>query len=365
MAKIIMLMSGSGSAFAAQGRGVKMAWSTDMGIDLGTATVLVYIKGRGIVLNEPSVVAIEQQTGKTLAVGEEAQRMLGRTPGNIVAIRPLREGVIADFDVTEIMLKHFISKVCKRRRLFKPRVVVCIPAATTSVEKKAVIEAVMRTGVRDAYLIEEPRAAALGAELDIFQPSGSMVVDIGGGTTDVAVLSMGETVVSCSVRVGGDKFDEAIARYVKKEFNMLIGERTAESLKIQIGSAYPGNRNLSMEVRGRDLVTGLPRSITVTTEQVTEAIHEPLWIIIQGVRQVLERTPPELAGDIIEKGIILTGGGSMLDGLYKIISEQMGVPVYLADDPIGSVVKGTGKALEYLDRLAGTLITSRNLAAAL
>lgn len=341
-----------------------MAWFTDMGIDLGTATVLVYLRGKGIVLKEPSVVAIEQQTRKVLAVGESAQQMLGRTPGNIVAIRPLREGVIADFDITEIMLKHFINEVCKRRRLLRPRVVVCIPAGTTSVEKKAVIEAVTRTGAKEAYLIEEPRAAALGAGLEIFEPSGNMIVDIGGGTTDIAVLSMGEIVVSCSVRVGGDKFDEAIARYIKKEFNLLIGERSAEALKIQIGSAFPGNRFLKTEVRGRDLVNGLPRSLELTTEHITEAISEPLWIIIQGVRQVLERTPPELAGDIIDKGIVLTGGGSLLDGLYKIIAQQTGVPVFLADDPIGSVAKGTGKALEYLDRLSSTLITTRNMSTA-
>jgi rod shape-determining protein MreB len=341
-----------------------MAWFTDMGIDLGTATVLVYLRGKGIVLNEPSVVAIEQQTRKVLAVGENAQLMLGRTPGNIVAIRPLREGVIADFDITEIMLKHFIYEVCKRRRLLRPRVVVCIPAGTTSVEKKAVIEAVTRTGAKEAYLIEEPRAAALGAGLEIFEPSGNMVVDIGGGTTDIAVLSMGETVVSCSVRVGGDKFDEAITRYIKREYNLLIGERSAEALKIQIGSAFPGNRSLKMEVRGRDLVNGLPRSLEVTTENIIEAISEPLWIIIQGVRQVLERTPPELAGDIIDKGIVMTGGGSLLDGLYKMIAQQTGVPAFLADDPIGSVAKGTGKVLEFLDRLSPTLITTRNMTAA-
>jgi len=341
-----------------------MPWFTDMGIDLGTATVLVYLRGKGIVLKEPSVVAIEQRTRQVLAVGESAQQMLGRTPGNIVAIRPLREGVIADFDITEIMLKHFVAEVCKRRHLLRHRVVVCIPAGTTSVEKKAVIEAVTRTGAKEAYLIEEPRAAALGAGLEIFEPSGSMVVDIGGGTTDIAVLSMGEIVVSCSVRVGGDKFDEAIMRYIKKEFNLLIGERSAEALKIEIGSAFPGNRSLRSEVRGRDLVSGLPRSLELTTEHIMEAISEPLWIIIQGVRQVLERTPPELAGDIIDKGIVLTGGGSLLDGLYKTIAQQTGVPVYLAEDPVGSVAKGTGKALEYLDRLSPTLISARNLGVA-
>ncbi len=342
-----------------------MVWSADMGIDLGTATVLVYLKGKGIILNEPSVVAIEQQARKVLAVGESARKMLGRTPGNILAIRPLREGVIADFDVTEAMLKHFILKVGRRRRILKPRVVVCIPAATTSVEKKAVIEAVTRTGAKEAFLIEEPRAAALGAGLDIFKPSGSMVVDIGGGTTDIAVLSMGETVVCCSVRVGGDKFDEAIVRHIKKEFSLLIGERTAEAMKIQIGSAFLDKQVREMDIRGRDLVTGLPRSIRVNSEQVYQAIQESLWVIIQGVRKVLERTSPELAGDIMEKGIVLTGGGAMLDGFHKLIASETGVPAYLADDPVGSVATGTGKALEYLDKMAGTLITSRNLAAAL
>ncbi len=342
-----------------------MVWSTDMGIDLGTATVLVYLKGKGVVLNEPSVVAIEQQARKVLAVGESARKMLGRTPGNITAIRPLREGVIADFDVTEAMLKHFILKVGRMRRIFKPRVVVCIPAATTSVEKKAVIEAVTRTGAKDAFLIEEPRAAALGAGLDIFQPNGSMVVDIGGGTTDIAVLSLGETVVCCSVRVGGDKFDEAIVRFIKKEYNLLIGERTAEAMKMEVGTAFPEGPSRQMDIRGRDLVTGLPRSVPVNSEQVYRAIQDPLWVIVQGVRQVLEQTSPELAGDIVEKGIVLTGGGAMLDGLHKLISSETGVPAYLAEDPVGSVALGTGKALEHLDRMAGTLINSRNLAASL
>ncbi len=340
-----------------------MALFMDMGIDLGTATVLVYLKGRGIVLNEPSVVAIEQHTRKVLTVGEHAQQMLGRTPGNIIALRPLKEGVIADFNLTEAMLKHFIFKVCRRRRFLRPRVVVCIPAGTTSVEKKAVIEAVTRTGAREAYLIEEPRAAALGAGMEIWAPSGSMIVDIGGGTTDIAVLSLGETVISCSVRVGGDKFDEAIIRYLKKEQNLLIGERSAEILKIKVGSAFPNDKDAerTMEVRGRDLVNGLPRSLEVTAEQVREAISEPLWVVIQGVRQVLERTPPELSGDVIEKGIILTGGGALLNGIHLLIAEQTGVPVYLAEDPIGCVAKGTGKALEHLDRFAETLITNRNM----
>lgn len=340
-----------------------MVWVADIGIDLGTASVLVFMQGKGIILNEPSVVTIEQRTGKVLAVGEYARTMLGRTPENLMAIRPLRDGVIDDFSVTEIMLKYFINKVCKARRIFRPRVIVCIPVDTTSVEKKAVIEAAVRCGAREAYLVEEPRAAALGAGLEIFAPSGNMVVDIGGGTTDIAVLSMGETVVSSSVRVGGDRFDAAIIRYLRKQHNLLIGERTAEMLKIEVGSAFPGSRSVSMEVRGRDLVNGLPRSQAIGTEEVIEALHDPLSLIIKGVHQVLEKTPPELAGDIMEKGIVLTGGGAMLDGLYKVISKETGLPAYLAEDPIGCVARGTGKTLECLDRLRGTLITAKNLAA--
>lgn len=340
-----------------------MAFSTDIGIDLGTASILVFIRGRGVVLNEPSVVAIEQQTQKVLAVGAEAQKMLGRTPGNIVAVRPLREGVIADFDITEIMLKHYIAMAGEKKRLFRPRVVVCIPAGTTSVEQKAVIEAIARTGARETYLIEEPRAAALGAGLDIFEPSGSMVVDIGGGTSDIAVLSMGEIVGSTSVRVGGDKFDEAITRYIKKEYNVLVGERTAESLKIAIGSAHPNSRYLQADVRGRDLVTGLPRSLTLTTQQVVKALEEPLWAILQGIKQVLEQTPPELAGDIIEKGIVLTGGGALLDGYSRFLTQETGVPFYLAEDPITCVVRGTAVVLENMAQLSESLISSRKIAA--
>ena len=338
-----------------------MDLGSDMGIDLGTATVLVHLRSKGIVLHEPSVVAIEQNSREVLAVGEQAQRMLGRTPGNITAIRPLREGVIADFEITDIMLRHFIGKVCDRRRLLRPRVVVCIPAATTTVEQKAVIDAVVRSGAREAFLVEEPRAAALGAGLDIFKPSGHMVIDIGGGTTDVAILSLGETVVKESVRVGGDKFDEAIARYVKAKFNLLIGERTAEALKIDIGTAYPGNRKLESEVRGRDMISGLPRSLTVHSSHVTESIEEPLDAIILCIRHVLEKTPPELAGDIIEHGIIMTGGGAMLDGLDKLLTNETGVPVYLADDPVSCVAKGTGLVLEQLEALAHTLISHRRL----
>jgi rod shape-determining protein MreB and related proteins len=338
--------------------------ATDMGVDLGTATVLVYLKGKGIVLHEPSVVAIEQNSMQVLAVGESAQRMLGRTPGNIVATRPLRDGVIADFNITEIMLKHFIRKVCERRSIFKPRIVVCIPGGTTSVEQKAVIDALTRIGAREAYLIEEPRAAALGAGLDIFAPAGNMIIDIGGGTTDVAVISLGEVVVSSSIRVGGDKFDAAIIRHIKNYHNLLIGERTAEELKISIATAFPGNRSASRAIRGRDLVSGLPRSIEFTTDMITEAVEDPLSQIIVSIRQVLERTPPELAGDIISNGIFLTGGGALLDGLGQRVTKETGVPAFLADEPVSCVARGTGMTLDLLDKLTHSLISSRKVAAA-
>lgn len=336
-----------------------MNFGTDMGIDLGTVSVLVHLRGKGIVLNEPSVVAIEQNTRHVLAVGAEAQKMLGRTPANIVATRPLREGVIADFEITEVMLRHFIGKVCDKRRFIRPRVIVCTPAATTGVEQKAVAEAVMRAGARDAFLIEEPRAAALGAGLDIFQPRGHLVVDIGGGTTDAAVISLGEIVVTESIRIGGDKCDEAIARFIRKEFNLLIGERTAETLKIAVGTAFAGNRSRQMEIRGRDMLSGLPRSFLARTEHVLEAIHELLESMVTVVRNVLELTPPELAGDIIEQGIMLTGGSAMLDGFDKLLSRETGVNVFLAKDPIGSVVLGTGRALEELERINHTLISPK------
>ncbi len=340
---------------------MNVSLSADMGIDLGTATVLVFLRNRGIVLNEPSVVAIEQGSNKVLAVGEGAQQMLGRTPGNIVATRPLKEGVIADFDVTEVMLKHFIYKVSNRRMFFRPRVVVCVPTGTTAVEQKAVLEAVNRTGARQTFLIEEPRAAALGAGLEVFDPSGHMVVDIGGGTTDVAVLSLGEIVVSESIKIGGDKFDDAILRYIKKEFNLLIGERTAEALKVKVGSACPQGE-VSMSIRGRDLVTGLPRSLEITTSHLSEAFEEPLEHIITCIKQVLEKTPPELAGDIINRGIVLTGGGALLHGLDDLISQETQVPAYIAEEPVGCVARGTGKVLERLDQMIPSLITKRKVA---
>lgn len=331
--------------------------SMDIGVDLGTANVLVYIKGKGIVLREPSVVAIDRDTNTVLAVGEEARRMLGRTPGNIIAIRPLREGVIADYDTTETMLRHFIRKVVAKSFIFKPRIMVCIPSGVTTVEKRAVLEAAIQAGAKKTYLIEEPLAAALGAGLDISEPCGSMVVDIGGGTTDVAVLSLGGIVVSESLRVGGDKFDEALVRYVKREYNVMIGERTAEEMKVNIGTALKLGRNESMEIRGRDLLSGLPKTLRITSAETFEALNESVSLIVQRVKTVLEITPPELASDIMDRGIVMTGGGSMLYGLDKLIQEETGIPTYLAEDPLSCVALGTGKALDSLGSLEDSLTT--------
>ncbi|MGQ9513153.1 rod shape-determining protein [Thermodesulfitimonas sp.] len=325
----------------------------DIGIDLGTATVLVYVKGKGIVLKEPSVVAVNRDDNKVIAVGEEARRMLGRTPGNIIAVRPLREGVIADYDVTERMLRYFLEKCGCRRFILRPRVMVCIPTGVTSVEERAVRQAALQAGARQAFLIEEPMAAALGAGIDVSEASGSMVIDIGGGTTDIAVLSLGGIVCSTSTRIGGDKFDEAIVRYVRREFNLIIGERSAEELKIEIGTAYPANNSeRTAAIRGRDLVSGLPRSVMVTSRQVWEAIQEPLEAIVAAVKGVLERTPPELAADIVDKGIVMTGGGSLLEGIDKLIARETGLPVYVAEDPVSCVALGTGRALGMLHVLA-------------
>ncbi|MCL6614989.1 MAG: rod shape-determining protein [Firmicutes bacterium] len=331
-------------------------FSRDMGVDLGTANTLVYVRGRGIVLQEPSVVALDRDTGSVLAVGEDAKKMIGRTPGNIVAIRPMKDGVIADYDVTETMLKYFIEKVCPRPRFFRPQVVVCVPSGVTSVEKRAVLEAAMQAGAKRTYLIEEPMAAAIGAGIDISEPSGNMVVDIGGGTTDIAIISLGGIVVSESLRVGGDKFDEAIIRYIKKMYNLMIGERTAEEVKIQIGSAYPEGEGKSMEIKGRDLVTGLPRTIKFTSADTFQAISEPITAIIDGIKSVLERTPPELASDIVDKGIVLTGGGALLHGFTRLLSEETEIPIHLAEDPMSCVVLGTGKVLESMDELKSSLI---------
>ena len=324
-----------------------------IGIDLGTATVIIYVRGKGIVLQEPAVVAIERDSGKLLAVGAEAWRMLGRTPGNIVAIRPLRDGVIANYDITEKMLKYFIGKVCGQRLFFRPRIMVCIPAVVTTVEKRAVLEAAVQAGARNTYLIEEPMAAALGAGLDIAEPSGNMIVDVGGGTTDVAVLSLGGIVLGESLRIAGDKFDDAIVRYVRRNYNLLIGERTAEELKISIGAAFPVEETKEMDIRGRDMLTGLPKTIRLTSGETLEALAEPVQAILQCVKGVLERTPPELASDIIDKGVVLTGGGALVYGLDKLLSNETGIPVYVSEQAITAVALGTGKALEYLDKLKG------------
>lgn len=324
----------------------------DIGIDLGTASVLVYVKNKGIVLNEPSVVAMDKNTGQIIAVGEDARKMLGRTPGNIVAIRPMKEGVIADYEVTEKMLRYFIGKSLQRRFFFKPRVMVGVPSGVTSVEERAVKQAAVSAGAKEAFLIEEPMAAALGAGLEISEPSGSMVVDIGGGTTDVAVLSLGGIVTSKSIRIGGDKFDEAIVRYMRRYHNLMIGERTAEEIKIGLGSACPEDRDKNtMEIRGRDLVSGLPKNIVVNVKEIHEAIREPLEAILGATKEVLERTPPELSADIMDKGIILTGGGALLHGIDKYISVETQLPVHVADNPINCVALGTAKALLHLDAL--------------
>jgi rod shape-determining protein MreB len=334
-------------------------FGTDIGIDLGTASVLVYVKNKGIVLNEPSVVAIDRNTNRILAVGEEARQMLGRTPGNIVAVRPLRDGVISDYDVTERMLKHFIGKVCGNRRIFKPRIIVCVPSGVTQVEKRAVIDATNQAGARRTYLIEEPVAAAIGAGLDISKPVGNMIVDIGGGTTDVAVISLGGIVVSTSMKIAGDKFDEAIVRYMRKKYNLLIGERTAEEMKMKIGTAYPRQENITMEVRGRNLVTGLPKTHTINSEEMMEALEETITSIVDSIHSVIERTPPELASDISERGIVMTGGGALLNGLDRLLSGILGVPVVVAEDAVACVAKGTGKALEAIDIIQDDMLTKK------
>lgn len=326
-------------------------FSKDIGIDLGTANVLIHVKGRGVIINEPSVVAVDSQTREVLKVGEEARQMVGRTPGNIVAIRPLKDGVIADFEITESMLKHFIAKAGVKGLLGKPRILICAPTEITSVEQKAIREAAEKSGGGEIILEQEPKAAAIGAGLDIFQPSGNMVIDIGGGTSDIAVLSMGDVVTASSIKVAGDKFDHAIMTYVKKKYNMLIGERTAEDMKKLIGTVYKGARNESMDIRGRDMVTGLPISVTIDSEEVREALYEPITSLIAAAKSVLEKTPPELAADIIDKGIILTGGGAYLHGLDLLLSDELKVPVLVAEDPMTCVVRGTGIMLENLDNL--------------
>lgn len=332
----------------------------EIGIDLGTASVLVYIKGKGIVLREPSVVAIDRNTDDILAVGDEARRMLGRTPGNIVAIRPLRDGVISDYEVTERMLRYFIQKTCGRKRfLLKPKIIVCVPSGVTEVEKRAVIDATTEAGGGKTYLIEEPIAAAIGAGLDITKPDGNMVVDIGGGTTDIAVISLGGIVVSESIKIAGDKFDESIIKYMRKTHNILIGERTAEELKINVGNAYPKTKAHKMDCRGRDLITGLPKTITITTEEMLEALEEPVNTISDAVHSVLEKTPPELASDISTRGIVMTGGGALLNGLNKLIEKRTGIPTYIAEDAVSCVATGTGMSLNHLDVLEKSMMTGR------
>ena len=336
--------------------------ATDIGIDLGTATSLVYVKGKGIVLREPSVVAIDTDTKRVLAIGEEARRMVGRTPANITAVRPLREGVIADYDMTEAMLRHFVAKVCGRRMFLRPRIMICVPSGVTTVEKRAVLEAASQAGARKTFVIEEPLAAAIGAGVDISKPTGNMVVDIGGGTTDIAVLSLGGIVVSNSLRVAGDKFDEAIVRYVRREHDLLIGERSAEDVKIKVGSCFEEGRNEEMEVRGRDLVTGLPRTVKINSDQVRQAVEEPAAAIVDAVKGVLESTPPELSADIVDRGLILTGGGALLEGLDRRIARETGVPAQLADDPLSCVALGTGKALESFETFQDHIVVLNRLA---
>jgi rod shape-determining protein MreB len=321
-------------------------FSNDMGVDLGTATTLVYVKGEGVVLCEPSVVAIERGTSHVLAVGEEAKRMLGRTPGNIIAIRPMKDGVIADFEITEAMLRYFIKKVHHRRVLVRPRIVIAIPSGITEVEKRAVKDSAERAGARDVFLIEEPIAAAIGVGLPIQEPIGNMVIDVGGGTTEIAVISLAGVVFSKSIRIGGDEMDEAIIEYLKKTYNLMVGERTAEDIKIKIGSAYPLEEEMTLEVKGRDLVAGLPKMVTVTSEEIREALQEPLRAILEITKISLERTPPELAADLIDRGVVMAGGGSLLRGIDKLISEETGLPVHIADDPLTAVVCGTGKVLD-------------------
>lgn len=326
------------------------ALRADVGIDLGTASILVYVKGKGVVLQEPSVVAIDQYTNKFLAVGEDARRMLGRTPGNIIAIRPLKDGVISDYNTTERMLKYFIQKALGRM-LFRPRLIICVPSGVTEVEKRAVIEASNQAGALKTYLIEEPIAAAIGAGLDITEPEGNMIVDIGGGTTDVAVISLGGMVISKSIKVAGDDCDEAITRYIKKKYNMMIGERSAEALKVSVGCAYPYDEEKYMDIKGRNLLTGLPMNVSVSSTDMLESLKEPIESIIEAVHEVLENTPPELAADISNRGILMTGGGAMLYGLDKLIQKTTGIDTRVADNPIECVAIGTGKSLDWVEVL--------------
>ncbi|MFA5411022.1 MAG: rod shape-determining protein [Candidatus Omnitrophota bacterium] len=334
--------------------------SNDIGIDLGTATTLVYVKGEGIVLCEPSVVAVKRGTSHVLAVGEEAKRMLGRTPGNIIAIRPMRDGVITDFEITEAMLRHFIQKVSRRRFQIRPRIVIAIPSGITEVERRAVKESAERAGARDVILIEEPIAAAIGVGLPIQEPIGNMIIDIGGGTTEIAVISLKGVVFSKSIRIGGDEMDDAIIEYLKKTYNLMIGERTAEEIKIKAGSAYPLEEEMTLEVKGRDLIAGLPKIVNITSEEIREALQEPMRAILEITKMSLERTPPELAADLIEHGIVLAGGGALLRGLDKLIAEETGLPVHIADDPLNAVAEGTGKYLDEIRLLKDVAVPAKS-----
>lgn len=336
-----------------------MAFSSEVGIDLGTANVLIYIQGKGIVLNEPSVVAINKDTNEILAVGEEARQMLGRTPNNIIAVRPLKDGVISDYDITERMLKYFIRKTCGSGRFFKPKIMVCVPSGVTEVEKRAVSEAASIAGGKEVFLMEEPIAAAIGSGLDIMRPDGVMVIDIGGGTTDIAVISLGGIVTSTSVKVAGDRFDDAIIKYMRKAHKIFIGERTAEQLKFTVGTAFPREESVSMECRGRDMVSGLPVSVTVTSEEMYDALEEPLSTICEAVHAVLERTPPEIAADISSTGIMLTGGGALLCGIDKRIEDRTKIPVTIAEEPKNCVAVGTGKALSHMEAIASSKMSNR------
>ena len=336
-------------------------FAKDIGIDLGTANTLVHVKGKGIVVREPSVVAINKKTNTILAVGDEAKNMIGRTPGDIMAIRPMKDGVIADFDVTQSMLKYFIRKATAGSFMSKPRVVICVPSGVTEVEKRAVEEATLSAGAKEVYLIEEPMAAAIGADLPVEEPSGSMIVDIGGGTSEVAVISLGGIVTSKSLRIAGDEFDEAIAHYVKKEYNLMIGERTAETIKMTIGAAFPKPKEEYMQIRGRDLITGLPKNLTISSTEITEALRESINSIVDSIKYTLEKTPPELASDIMDRGIMLAGGGALLSGFDTLIKQETGMPVFIAEKPLDCVVIGAGRVLDEIETLKKVLISPRKL----
>ena len=336
--------------------------SLDIGIDLGTANVLVYVKGKGIVLREPSVVAVDRDNNRVLAIGEEARQMIGRTPGNIVAIRPMKDGVIADFDVTQAMLKYFIRKAMNSKSFVRPRVVVGVPSGVTEVEKRAVIDAAQQAGAREAYLIEEPMAAAIGAGLPVEEATGSMVVDIGGGTTEIAVISLGGIVTSCSIRVGGDEMDSAIVQYIKRMYNLMIGERTAEEIKMTVGTAIvTPEADKTMDIRGRDLVSGLPKTLTIQAKEIREALNDPIYKIIDAVKGTLEKTPPELAADVMDHGIMMTGGGALLTNLDKLLSHETGMPVLVSEDALSCVGEGTGRSLENIELLKRVVMTGKKL----